>query len=154
MEDYIFHIEVFAYFLYICYDYLNLSFFKKTMQIWTQSASIINNIKTLNGGLKISENTFDLNTEIEKKKSETVQWMNDLENILKSSGKINEEIIKASKNVRQSINTKSEWWIIESFKQYTRLLKETTTEMEDVSWVISRLVKIGASIWSIITLIF
>lgn len=122
------------------------------MQIWTQNASQINNIENLNWDFNISGNTFSLNIEIEKRKTEILDWINTIESQLKQEWKINENIVSSWNELKNDVNNSSST-ILESYKKYAKYLKEATETSSSLWKTFQELLKMWWSIWTVITLL-
>lgn len=122
------------------------------MQIWNQQASQINNIENLNWDFNISWNTFSMSIEIEKRKTEILEWLNNIEKELTKEWKNTNEIILVWNELKDSINANKSN-IFDSYKKYAKLLKETTENTKDIWNTFQELLKIWWSIWSLITLL-
>ncbi|MDD4151762.1 MAG: hypothetical protein PHR68_04050 [Candidatus Gracilibacteria bacterium] len=122
------------------------------MQIGNQQASQINNIENLNGDFNISGNTFSMSIEIEKRKTEILEGLNNIEKELTKEGKNTNEIILVGNELKDSINANKSN-IFDSYKKYAKLLKETTENTKDIGNTFQELLKIGGSIGSLITLL-
>jgi hypothetical protein len=123
------------------------------MQIfWTLNASQINNIENLNWDFNISWNTFSLYIEIEKRKTEILDWINTIESQLKQEWKINENIVSSWKELKNDVNNSSST-ILESYKKYAKYLKEATETSSSLWKTFQELLKIWWSIWTLITLL-
>jgi len=124
------------------------------MQIWSQTASQINNIESLNWNFNIWWNTFNLQLEIQRNEKEIIDFLSQIQWELKSKWIYSQEIQNWEIILKNNIEKKSTDWILDWFKEYARKVKEVTNTTEELSDIFWKLYKLWSTIGAFITLLF
>lgn len=124
------------------------------MQIWSQTASQINNIESLNWNFNMWWNTFNLQLEIQRNEKEIIDFLSQIQWELKSKWIYSQEIQNWEIILKNNIEKKSTDWILDWFKEYAWKVKEVTNTTEELSDTFWKLYKLWSTIGSFITLLF
>lgn len=124
------------------------------MQIWSQIASQINNIESLNWNFNMWWNTFNLQLEIQRNEKEIIDFLSQIQWELKSKWIYSQEIQNWEIILKNNIEKKSTDWILDWFKEYAWKVKEVTNTTEELSDTFWKLYKLWSTIGAFITLLF